>query len=148
MSSILESQNLIGAVGEMIACRHIPYAFRVRSHAPDILKFKEISNKARDFLVNNWLHFDIISINKNEITLYEVKTRKRFMHKLRPLYRLEKITKPSYDAYMKARRLGITSKLAIVRLKKDWCYSITIKDFEDVKFWVDKRNKPYSGRRY
>lgn len=148
MESILENQNLIGAVGEVIACKHIKYALRTRSnYALNFKKIRELPKSKQEFLINNWFHFDVISLYP-EISLFEVKTRKKFQNSLGSLYSREKITKESLDAYMEAKELGIDSKVVIVRLLNDWEYNISIKDFEELRWWVDKRKKPYRGRRY
>ncbi|MBW3004135.1 hypothetical protein KY337_06255 [Candidatus Woesearchaeota archaeon] len=148
MRSVLDSQNLIGAVGEAIACRHLKYAYRTRSNSS--LNFRRLDKLPDDilkFLRKNWFHFDVISL-ADPIRLYEVKTRKKFNFRLGPLYSREKITKESYDAYMQAKELGIDSKVVIVRLLKDWQYTVEIKEFEELRWWIDKRKKLYSGRRY
>jgi len=151
---LLKNQNLIGAVGELIVTYHLSGSFRTRTTSPEIIKKLnsegKIPDNIADFLISHWNHFDIVNIlyypKRCRVLLYEVKTRKFFLYKLRRLFQLEKITQASYSAYEKAQALGIETRLILVRLHNDWTYTLSVKEFKDVKFWIDKRNKPFHGR--
>lgn len=154
MNSVLKNQNLSGAIGELIACYNIRRAYRIRTTSPNLirklLKKGLIDEKTKDLLIKNWVHYDIVAFvrRNNQLIprIYEVKTRKIFKFRLNKLHSREKITEPSLEAYEEAQRQGIEIRLVLIRLFDNWKYTMQIKKFSDVRFWVDRRKRPFRGR--
>ena len=103
-----------------------------------------LSEKEKEFIEKNWFSIDGIEFDyrfsPRKIVLFEVKTmNERYSSKP---YWLPKITIAEKNMYEEAISLGFSVMVALVNLLDNWNYSVEIKNFEDVKFSIDKP-KPY-----
>lgn len=151
LNEILKNQNVIGPLGELIACYHIPGSKRTITWSHTFFNIAKsrgaISSQQYDFMIKNYRSFDLIRLRKNILEVFEVKTRKTYEKKLGWLWSKEKITENSLNAYREAETLGIITKLVIVRFHPNWKYSLEVTDFDKVNFWVDRRRRPFHSRR-
>jgi len=98
--------------------------------------FNEMLNeKQRKFLETYWHSIDALEFKKNkqEIILYEIKTKNAFKNKI---YK-PKMTKHTHKVYNNAKKLGFVVKLAFVKLHNNWNFDIQELEFNQKYYYID-----------
>lgn len=104
-----------------------------------------LSEKQRYFLHRFWYSIDGIKFSFNtdfgskKITLFEIKTKNKYECP-KPWW-LCSFTSSTERIYSYAKNLGFEVKVAIVWLHDDWNFSIEIKEFDEIKKFIDKPKK-------
>ncbi len=101
-----------------------------------------LNNVQISFLKENYYSVDAIEVINRNVVLFEIKTRNRYSS---PVKYAPKITRATVDLYKKAILFGFNVKTAYIWLENDWEYSVEIKDFDELDFYVD-RKKRYDHR--
>ncbi len=114
--------------------RFFPIEFVLNRHQ------KMLTQKQKEFLINNWLSFDAIEFTKSDIIIYEIKTRNKEYDIKR--YKT-KFTQNSVDLLNEAKKIGFEVKLAKIFLNTNWEYDIKIFNFifSKDKMWINNNNK-------
>jgi hypothetical protein len=92
-----------------------------------------------DFMRRNWYSIDAIEISfvngSKEIILYEIKTKNEYNQKL---FFKPKMTLATHHLYNEAKKIGLQVKLATVHFYTNWDYEVTLSEFTESNYCVDK----------
>ena len=104
---------------------------------------KYFNGEQISFLEGNWYSIDAIEINFDygvkHLILYEIKSKNAYFAKGGFPF---KITQNTYNIYTKSKDMGFEPKFAVVWFFKDWKFDISIRDF-DQSNWVIDKSKSY-----
>ncbi len=128
--------NLKGEVGEIIAKYHLKQSISTKQFYFGIINKSNLKPEQTLFLKENWKSLDLIELSS--LTIYEVKTRKFFNHKLDSIQNKIVITPHFLSLCDKARELGFLVKVVEITFFDDWKYGIEVNDFNKDKFWVHR----------
>lgn len=98
---------------------------------------KYLKKEQQEFLDKNWYSLDAIKLSfyPKKFTLYEVKTRKKWINP-KPYWQAS-FTQSTVNLYKEAIRLGFEVKIATVWLLENWNYEVELEDFLGAKYYVD-----------
>ncbi len=96
---------------------------------------KYLTREQNDFLRKNWYSIDAIELFGRNPILYEVKTKNKYSTFLpfKP-----KMTQAAHEIYNHAKELGFIVKIALVELKDNWEYDVSILEFDKKYYCIDK----------
>ncbi len=134
--------NVIGEIGEVMACRLIPYAHRTKGKTRGFLDQElpfEIPDYIKTFLKKYWRSIDLFRFRSGEkfyCEFIEVKTysKPKWIDK----YEGVKLTSNTMRIYKEARQLGIITKICYIYFYPNWTFSYSFKDLEFRKCYVNK----------
>jgi len=100
------------------------------------------SIEQKSFIDNHWYSIDALEFIYGKITLFEIKTLNDFYYsKLDGINRVPQFTQHTIEIYKEALRLGFDVKVAVVWLKENWDYEVSISDFDKCNYFVDGSRK-------
>ena len=144
--------NVIGEIGEVIACKILPYAHRTKGKTKNFLDQEFsfiIPEYCKQFLKSHWNSIDLFRFTKDPFRceLIDVKTKsKTYSH---PKDKRFHLTPNTLNIYKEALSLGIFVKIMNIYLKKEWKFFYKIDDLMLNNITISKggRNTSYWKKR-
>ncbi len=136
--------NRRGLIAEELVRFEIPSSLRCKNNDVNKLNLESLNEERINFLKNNWRYFDLIKIKRDELILFEVKSRKYTLD--RKIWKKHAVFPFIHEMYEKAIRLGIKVFLVELKFIKNWEYLISVKRYNKHDFSISK-NRSQSSRR-